>query len=157
MCDYPSSISDLKPIKTAISSNLYVITPSLSKTSLCKTLQAAYVCHHMRYTWHHLHTLGQKPLLFMASHPLYSLHNMRYIWHLIYSVWCHIHYVLHHTMTLSMTSNILCVWHTHLIWHHTKCYDHTTSVCLHSHYAWHYTQWILTLHTMYQFYDKKWM
>ena len=49
---YPSSISDLKPIKTAISYTLYVITPSLSKTShlLYKASQVAYVCHYMHYT-----------------------------------------------------------------------------------------------------------
>ena len=43
--DYTSSISDLKLVKTAISFTLYVITPSLSKTShlLCKTSQVAYV------------------------------------------------------------------------------------------------------------------
>ena len=41
--DYPSSITDMKPFKTAISYTLYVITTSLSKTShlLCKTSQVA--------------------------------------------------------------------------------------------------------------------
>ena len=45
--DYPTSIPGLKPVKTAISSTLYVITPSRSKTShlLCKASQMAYVCH----------------------------------------------------------------------------------------------------------------
>ena len=45
--DYPSSIPGLKPVKTAISFTLYVITPSRSKTShlLCKASQMAYVCH----------------------------------------------------------------------------------------------------------------
>ena len=101
----------------------------------------------MRYTWHHLHTLGQQPLVFITSHPLYSLHHMRYIWYLIYSVWCHIHYVLHHTMTLSMTSNIICFWHTHLIWHHTVLWPHNQCVpsqplclTLHSVNFWYYTQ-----------------
>ena len=44
---YPSSIPGLKPVKTAISSTLYVITPSRSKKSnlLCKVSQVAYVCH----------------------------------------------------------------------------------------------------------------
>ena len=43
--DYPSSIPGLKPVKTAISSTLYIITPSRSKTSylLCKASQVAYV------------------------------------------------------------------------------------------------------------------
>ena len=31
------------------------------------------------------------------------------------------------------------------IWHHAQCYDHTTIVCLHRHYAWHYTQCILDI------------
>ena len=102
--DYPSSISDLKLVKTAISSTLYVITPSLLKTKhlLCKTSLVANVCHHMVYTWHHIHTLWQQPLEFITSHALYSLHHTHYIWHLLYSVWCHIHYVcyitIHHYM-----------------------------------------------------------
>ena len=33
----------------------------------------------------------------MISHALYSFHLMHYIWHLIYSVWCHIHYVCYIT------------------------------------------------------------
>ena len=55
----PNSIPGLKAITTAMSSTLYVITPSWSKTShlLCKTSQVAYVCHYMHYTWHHIHTL----------------------------------------------------------------------------------------------------
>ena len=45
--DYLSSIPGLKPVKTAISSTLYVITPSQSKSSnlLRKASQMAYVCH----------------------------------------------------------------------------------------------------------------
>ena len=53
--------------------------------------------------------------------------------------------VLHHTMTLYMTSNPICLWHIRFIWHHAQCYDHTTIVCLHSHYAWHYTQCIFDM------------
>ena len=108
----PSSISDLKPMKTAISSTLYVITPSLSKTShlLCKTSQVAYVCHHMRYTWHHIHTLWQQPLLFMTSHELYPLHHTHYIWHLIYSVWCHIHSVCYSKQWLYLWHQTLYVY-----------------------------------------------
>ena len=96
--DYPSSIPDLKPVKPDISSTLYVITHSMLKTSHLqgKTSQVAYVCHHMPYTEHHIHTLWQ-PLLFMTSHALYSFHHTHYIWHLIYSVWCHIHYVCYIT------------------------------------------------------------
>ena len=96
--DYPSSVSVLKPVKSDISSTLYVITPSLLKTShlQCKTSQMAYVCHLMRYTGHHIHTLWQ-PLLFSTSHALYWLHHTPSIWHLIYSVWCHVNYMCHIT------------------------------------------------------------
>ena len=50
--DNTSSISDLKPILSAIKSTVYVSTPTLSKAShqLCKTSQVAYVIHHMHYT-----------------------------------------------------------------------------------------------------------
>ena len=123
--DYPSSIPGLKPIKTAISSPVYVITPSWSRTShlLCKASQVAYVCHYMHYTWHHIHTLWQQPLVFMISHALFSLYHMHYIWHLIYSVWCHTHYmcyiydIKHYmfmTYSLDMASRTL-------IWPHNHC------------------------------------
>ena len=71
--DKPSSISDLKYILYAITSTVYVITPTISKTShqLCKISQAAYLSHHVQYTWHNIHTLRQKPLGFMTSHALY--------------------------------------------------------------------------------------
>ena len=111
--DYPSTIPGLKPVKTAISSTLYVITPSWSKTShlLCKASQVAYVCHYMRYTWHHIHTLWQQPLLFMTSHALYSLHHSHYVWHIIYSVWCHIHYVCYIIQCLYLWHRTLYVYH----------------------------------------------
>ena len=48
-------------------------------------------------------------------------------------------------MTLSMSSNTVWLWHTHLIWHHAQCYDHIIIVCLHSHYAWYYTQCIFDI------------
>ena len=53
--------------------------------------------------------------------------------------------VLHDTMSLSMTSNIICLWHIHFIWHPAQCYDHTTIMCLHSNYAWHYIQCIFDI------------
>ena len=106
--DYQSFISDFKSVKTAISSTLYVITPSRSRTPhlLCKASQVPYVCHYIDYTWHLIHTLWQQPLVFMTSHALYSLQHPHYIRHLIYSVWCHIHYVCYITK-----------WH--YLWHQT--------------------------------------
>ena len=95
---------------------LYVITPTLSKTShqLCKTSQVAYVCHHVHYTWHHIHPLRQQPLVFMTSHALYWWHHMHYIWHVIYCVFYHIHYMCHITQCL-------------YLWHHTLyVYDIST-------------------------------
>ena len=156
--DYQSSISDLKTVKTSISSTLYVITASLSNPShlLCKTSQEAYVCHHMHYTWHNIHTLWQQPLLFMTSQALYSLHHTHYIWHLIYSVWCHIHYVCS-SHNDSMSSNTICLWHIHLIWHHAQCYDHTT-LCAFTPTMPDITLCVfLTLHTLYQFYEMVWI
>ena len=112
--DYTSSISDMKPVKTAISSTLFVITPSLSKTFplMCKTSHVAYVCHHMHYTWHHIHTLWLQPTtiyditctIFITSHALYMTSHLL-------CVMTHLLWVLRHTMTLSVTSNTLCLWH----------------------------------------------
>ena len=62
--DEPSSISDLKHVKTDISSSPYVITPSLLKTShlQCKISQVSYVWHLLGCTGHDIHILWQ-PLL----------------------------------------------------------------------------------------------
>ena len=84
--------------------------------------------------------------------PYYLWHQMHYIHYItciIYDIsstlYGHIHYVCYITQWLSMTSNPICLWHIHLIWHHTECCDHTTIVCLHSHYAWDYTQCIFDI------------
>ena len=75
----------------------------------------ACVCHHVHYTWHHIHPLRQQPLVFMASHSLYWWHHMHYIWHVIYCVWYHIHYKCDITQCL-------------YLWHHTLYdYDISTS------------------------------
>ena len=121
--DYSSSIPGLKPVKTAISSTLYVITHPQLKIShlLCKASQVAYVCHYMHYTWHHIHTLWPQPLEFMTSHALYSLHT-HYIWHIIYSVWGHIHYVCYSTQWLYL-------WHqTQYVYDIFTLYGFTHSV-----------------------------
>ena len=158
--DYPSSRPGLKPVKTAISSTLYVITPSRSRTShlLCKASQVPYVCHYIHYTWHHIHTLWQQPLVFMTSHALFSLHHTHYIWHLIYSVWCHIHYVCYITQWLYLWQQTLYVYDI-FTW-----YDITHSVmtiqplcAFTSTMPYIKLSVFLTLHTMYQCYEKKWM
>ena len=142
--DYPSSTPGLKPVKTAFSSTLYVITHTMLNPShlLCKTSQVAYVCHHMHYTWNHIHILWQQPFLFVTSQALYSLHYTHCIWHLIYSVWCHIHYVCYITQWLYLCHQTLYVYDIFTCYGIMQCYDHTTIVYLHSHYAWHYTQCI---------------
>ena len=76
--------------------------------------------------------------LFITSHTLYMTSHILFMM-------SHSLCVLHHTVTLSMTSNPICLWHIHFICHHAQCYDHTAIVCLHSHYAWHYTQWIFDM------------
>ena len=73
--------------------------------------------------------------IFLISHTLYMTSPL-------HCMMSHSLCVLHHTMTLSMTSNPICLWYIHFIWHHKQCYDHTTIVCLHSHYAWDNTQCI---------------
>ena len=157
--DYPSSISDLKPIKTAILSTLYVITHSLSKKShlLCKTSQVAYVCHHMHYTWQHINTLWQ-PLLFMTSHALYSLHHMHYIWHLIYYVWCHIHDVCYITQWLYLWHQTLYVYDIFTWYGIMHSVMTTQPLCSFTATMPDITLSVfLTLHTMCQYYEKKWM
>ena len=157
--DYPISISDLKPVKTDISSTLYVITHSMLKTShlQCKTSQVAYVCHHMPYTRHHINTLWQ-PLLFMTSHALYSLHHMHYIWHLIYSVWCDIHYVCYITQWPYLWHQTLYVYDI-FTWYVIRHSVMTTQpLCAFPATIPDITLNVfLTLHRMYQFFGKKWI
>ena len=80
----------------------------------------------------------------MRLHALYSVHQMHYIWKLTYSEWCHIHYMWYITKWLYnikpykfMTYSLYMVSHT-VLWPQTI-------VCLHSHYAWHYTQTIFDI------------
>ena len=124
-CLHDNTSSDLKPILFAITSNVYVITLTLSKTShhLCKASRDSYVCHHVQYTWPHIHPLRQQPLIFMTSHVLYWWHHMHYIWHVIYCVWCHIHYMCDITLCLYLWHHTLCLWHINIIWHQTHYYD----------------------------------
>ena len=128
--DNTSSISDLEPILSAITSTVYVTTPTLSNISnqLCKTSQVAYVCHHVHYTWHHIHPIRQHTLVFMASHALYWWHHMHDIWHVIYCLWYHIHYMCDITQCLIsdithsmfMTYPLYMASHT-VLWQHNHC------------------------------------
>ena len=77
------------------------------------------------YVWHHMH----------------SMHYITCIIYDISSTLCDVTFtmcVTSHNDYWSMASNNRVMTYS-FIWHHTQCYDHTTLVCLHSHYAWHYS------------------
>ena len=79
------------------------------------------------------------------------MHYIHYITHIIYGSSSTTLYDV--TFTMCVTSHndpIYAIKHSmfmtySFIWHHAQCYDHTTIVCLHSHYSWHYTQCILDI------------
>ena len=96
-------------------------------------LYARYVTSYPHFMTATLRIYDITCTIFITSHALYMTTHLL-------CMMSHSLCVLHHTMPLSMTSNPICLWHIHFIWHHAQCYDHTTIVCLHSHYAWHYTQ-----------------
>ena len=89
-----------------------------------------------------------KCTVFITSHALYMTSHLL-------CMMSHSLCVLHHPMTLSVTSNPICLWHIHFIWHHTQCYDHTIIVCLHSHYACDNTQCIFDFTHNVPLYEKK--
>ena len=157
--DKHSSISVLRHVKTDIYSTPYVITPSLLKIShlLCKISQAPYVCHHSVYTGHDIHILWQ-PLLFITSHALYSFHHTHYIWHLIYSVWCHFHYVCYITQWPYLWHQTLYVY-VIFTWYGIRHSVMTTKpFCAFPATMRDVTLNVfLTWHTMYQFFERKWM
>ena len=76
--------------------------------------------------------------IFITSHTLYMTSHLLCM---MSNSLC----VLHDTMSISMTSNTICLWHIHFIWHHTHFYDNTKFVCLHSHYASLYIQCIFDI------------
>ena len=115
---------------------------------MCKTSLVTYVCHHMVYTCHLIHNLWQQAFEFMTSHTLYSLCHTHYIWHLIYSVWCHIHYVCYITQWLYLWHQTLYVYdifiymasHTVLSPHNHCVPSQPLCLTLHSVYFRLYTQ-----------------
>ena len=129
--DNTSSIFDLKPILSSITCTVYVITPTLSKPShqLCKISQVAYVCHHLQYTWLHIHPLRQQPLVFMTSHALYCWHHMHYIWHVIYCVGYHIHYICDITQCLYLWHQTLYVYDISTLYSITRSVMTTQQLC----------------------------
>ena len=137
----------------------YVITPFLLKTShlQCKISQVAYVCHHLGYTGHDIHTFWQ-PLLLKTSHALYWLHHTPYIWHLIYSVWCHIHYVCHITQWPYLWHQTLYVYDIFTWYGNRHRFMTKKPLCAFPATMPDITiNVFLTLHTIYQFFEKKWM
>ena len=145
--DKPSSISDLKYILYAITSTVYVITPTLSETShqLCKITGGIskpsctiYMTQYPHFKTKTLRIYDVTCPLLIKSHALYMTgHLLCMISHSLY-VW-------HHTMPVSLTSHTLLLWHIHFMWHHTQCYENTTIVYLHSHYVWHHTLCIFVI------------
>ena len=114
--DHTGSISDMKLFKTAISSTLYVITPSMSKTSplLCKNSQGISIPSYAFYMTSYPHFMtaaitnyDMTCSIFITSHALYMTSHVLCV--MSRSLW-----VLHHTMTLSVIINTLCLWHIHL-------------------------------------------
>ena len=114
----------------------------------CQISQVPYVCHHLVYTGHDIHNFWQ-PLLLMTSHALYSFHHMHYIWHLIYSVWCHIHYVCYITLWPYLWHQTIYVyvifyWYGSgtVLWPQNHCVpSQPLCLTLHSVYFWHYTKY----------------
>ena len=102
----------------------------------------------MHYTGHHIHTLWQQRLVFLTLHALYSVHHTHYIWQLIYSVWCHIHYMWYITQWLYLGYQTLyChdiftlygITHSVMTTHHSVL-SQPLCLILHSDYFWHYTK-----------------
>ena len=120
-------------------------------------IKVAYVCLHMHYTWHHIHTLWQQPLLFITSYALHSLHHMHYVGHFIYSVWCHIHYGCYITQWLYFWHQTIYVYDIFTLYGITHSVITTQPLCAFTANMPDITlSEFLTLHTMYQFYEKKW-
>ena len=94
----------------------------------------------------------------MTSHALYSLHHMHYIWHLIYSVWCHIHYVCYITQWLYLWHQTLYVYDLFTLYGIMHSVMTTQPLCAFTATIPDITLNVfLTLHTMYPCYEKKWM
>ena len=132
------------------------------------------------------HTLGQKHHTYCANHHMCNMYAIKctiqeiisilydnYVWYLWDYMHCiqYIRRIIYEnsstlndvTFTIcgtshngSITPNPISSWYIHFIWHHTQCYHHkplcdftatmpdiTLKLCL-------------TLHKMYQVYDKKW-
>ena len=147
VCDNTSSTSDLKPILSAIISTVYIITPTLSKTShqQCKRSQVAYVYHHVHYTWHHIHPLRQQPLVFW--------HHMPFIDNITCTIYGMSSTVYDITLTACVTSHNACISDiTHsmfmtyplyrgsrtVLWQHRHCVtSHPLSLTSHPQYRHH--------------------
>ena len=121
----------------------------MSSHPLCRRHQTYWV---RRHRWH------MYAIICVIHDIISTLYDISpyYLWdqmHYIHYITCTIYdisstlYDVTFTMCVtshndSVTSNPICLWHIHLIWHNRQCYDHTTIVCLHSHYAWDNTQCI---------------
>ena len=138
--DEPSSISDLKHVKTDISSTPYVITPRITVIAstvaellltvywlehVCKMcdIKPLYVWHYMNSMWYHSHYYWHQKTVFMTSHPQYSWIQTHCIRH-------DIQYTCDITATVTMTRHLQYFWHdTQCIWDLTRWMnDNATTV-----------------------------
>ena len=112
---------------------LYLLwhTLHMSSQPLCRRHHTNYIRHHR---WHMCAII-----LYMTSYTRFMTRNLS-----IYDITCTLFmtshalymtcpcmisnslYVLHHRVTLYVTSHTLCLWHIHFIWHHTQCYENKT-------------------------------
>ena len=117
-----------------------------------------HVTSYPLYLWHHIHTLWQQHLEFMTLHALYSVHHMHYIWQLISSVWYHIHYMCYITQwpyLFHQTQYVYVIFSWYGIRHSVMT---TKPLCAFPDNMPDITLNIfLTLNTMYQFFEKKWL
>ena len=148
--DYTTSISDLKPVKTAISSTLYVITPSLSRHhTYCVRL----------HRWHMYAIICVKHDIISTlydNNPYYlwyHMHYIHYITHIIYDISFTLFDVTFTMCVTSFNDSIydikphmfmpysLCMESRTVLWPHCNCVpSQPLGMTLHSVYFWHYTQ-----------------
>ena len=150
--DYPSSISDLKPVKTAISSTLYDITPSLLKTShlLCnhhRWHMYAIICiihdiistlydNSPYHSWHHMHYIHYITCI------IYEISSTLYDVTFTMCVTSHSDYIYDIKHSMLMTYSLYMESHM-VLWPHNHCVpSQPLCLTLHSVCIWHYTQCI---------------
>ena len=125
----------------------------MSSHPLCRRLHTYCVRHHRWHTYTIIGDIHNIISTLYDNSPYYLWHHMHYIHYItciIYDMSSTLYDVI---VTMCVTSNNASIYDIKhymfmtysFIWYHIQCYDHTTIVCSHSHYAWHYTQYILDI------------